>query len=314
MWTMRLRTALGLAAGTAGAMALANRWLAAPRDEFRPYLGGDQGTYRWRGFDVAYAELGDPADRDLVCLHGVHAAASSHEFFTLADDLAADYHVIVPDLPGFGHTDRPALVYSAALYETFLRDFIADLTTGSPVVLASSLTGSYAASVAETVEIGDLVLICPSDGAAGGPRQWLRALLRSPLLGQGLFNALASKPSIRHFHADHGLADPARYPEDVIDYEWLTAHQPGARFAPASFVAGSLDPEADLGKTLAGIDVPVTLVWGREADITPLERGREWADRADARLVVIDDAKLLPHVEHPASFRDVLTESVRETA
>jgi hypothetical protein len=48
----------------------------------------------------------------------------------------------------------------------------------------------------------------------------------------------------------------------------------------------------------------VTIVWGREAEITPLSRGRTLAESADARLVVFDDAKLLPHVEFPAAFLD----------
>jgi len=52
--------------------------------------------------------------------------------------------------------------------------------------------------------------------------------------------------------------------------------------------------------------VPITLVWGRNADISPLENGRELADEADARLVVFDESLLLPHVEHPDQFVDVV--------
>jgi pimeloyl-ACP methyl ester carboxylesterase len=93
---------------------------------------------------------------------------------------------------------------------------------------------------------------------------------------------------------------------EVVDYEWESAHQPGARFAPASFVSGFLNPTDSLGDALAELDVPVTLVWGREADTTPLSDGHDLAERADARLVVFDNALLLPHVEHPEQFVDVV--------
>jgi pimeloyl-ACP methyl ester carboxylesterase len=311
---MKPRTLIGVAAGTLGATALANRVLSSRAADFEPFLVGDRGTYRWRGFDVAYAELGDPADQDLVLLHGIHAAASGHEYWAVASDLAEDYHVIIPDLPGFGHSDRPALFYSASLYTTFVGDFLADTTDEPPVVVASSLTGSYAAIAARDLDLAELVLICPSDHVSSGRRRWLRALVRSPLVGQAVFNAIASKASIRHFHADHGVAELSRIPEDVIDYEWTSAHQPGARFAPASFLAGYLDPEDDLGDVLAALDTPVTLVWGRVADVAPLEDGRELAERADARLVVVADSKLLPHVEHPDAFVEALAESGRTVA
>ncbi len=307
---MKLRNVLGLAAGTFGATAIANRLLTARAGEFEPYISGDQGTYRWRGFDVAYTELGDPADRDVVLFHGLHAAASGHEFWAIADGLAEDYHVLIPDMPGFGHSDRPPLLYSGSLYVTFVSDVLTDLTDEPPIVVASSLTGSYAAMAAKTVDVAELILLCPTDATASARRLWLRALLRSPVVGQGLFNLIASKPSIRHFHSDHGVVDPDSIPSDVIDYEWLTAHQEGARFAPASFLAGFLDPEEDLGDVLADLDSPITLVWGRDADIAPVDRGREWAERGDARLAVFDDAKLLPHVEHPDAFLDVLREDV----
>jgi pimeloyl-ACP methyl ester carboxylesterase len=311
---MKLRTLVGAVAGTTGATALANRLLSSRAADFQPFLAGDRGTYRWRGFDVAYAELGDPGDQDLVLFHGIHAAASGHEYWAVAADLAEDYHVIIPDLPGFGHSDRPALFYSASLYTTFVADFLDDNTDEPPVVVASSLSGSYAAIAARDVDLAELVLICPSGGAMGERRRWLRTLVRSPLLGQAIFNAIASKPSIRHFHADHGVADLARLPADVVDYEWTSAHQPGARFAPASFLAGYLDPAETLEDVLDEVDAPVTLVWGRAADIVPLADGRDLAERVDARLVVVDDSKLLPHVEHPDAFVEVLAESVRATA
>jgi pimeloyl-ACP methyl ester carboxylesterase len=303
---MKVRNLLGVAAGTVGLTALANRLLTARSDGFEPYLDGDHGTYRWRGFDIGYTEAGDPEDQDLLLFHGINAAASSHEFWGVFDELSEDYHVIAPDLPGFGHSDRPPLLYSASLYATFLTDAIEDLSDEPPVVVASSLTGSYAAMAARKSEVEELVLVCPTDSSMGGGRTWLRALMRSPVLGQALYNLTVSKFSIRHFHDDHGYYDMGNLTEDVVDYEWQSAHQPGARFAPASFVSGFLDPDEDIGDALDAVDAPVTLVWGRDADITPLEGGRDLAERIDARLVVFDNSLLLPHVEHPEEFLDVV--------
>jgi len=129
--------------------------------------------------------------------------------------------------------------------------------------------------------------------------------------GQGIYNAIVSKYSLKHFHRDHGYYDMDNLTPAVLDYEWTTGHQPGARFAPASFVTGFLDPEEDLGVVLGELDVPITLVWGRNADISPLENGRELADEADARLVVFDESLLLPHVEHPDQFVDVVRGAFR---
>lgn len=310
---MKVRTALAGVAGTLGATALVNRALRRRARDFEPFLSGDHAVYRWRGFDVAYTEAGDPEAQDLLLFHGISAAASSHEFWAVFSSLADDYHVIAPDLPGFGHSDRPALLYSASLYVTFIRDAIADLTDESPVVIGSSLSGAYVAEATREADVRELVLICPTDTTMGDRTTWRRTLLRSPLVGQGLFNLLVSKPSIRRFHADHGYHDIANLTPAVLDYEWTTAHQPGARYAPASFVSGFLDPTADLGTVLGELDVPIDLVWGREADTTPLSEGRRLAEAADTRLIVFDDARLLPHVEHPNDFVDAVQGRIAAT-
>jgi len=303
---MRLRTVLGGAVGVLGGTALANRLLSSD-EEFEPFLSGDQGSYRWRGFEIAYTERGDPENRDVVVLHGTNAAPSNHEYANVIDGLAEEYHVIAPDLPGYGHSDRPPLLYSASLYEAFTRDLITDLTD-DPIVVGSSLTSSFVAAAANEVDVSRLVLICPTDSSMGGRQVWLRALLRSPVVGTGLYNLIVSKRSIRYFNADHGYYDTANLTDEIVDYEWETAHQPGARFAPASFISGFLDPEESLDTMLADVDAPITFVWGRDAEVTPLSEGRTLAERVDAGLVVFDRAKLLPHVEHPEQFVDVVRE------
>lgn len=312
---MKLRNVVLGAAGAVGATALVNRVLESRAGELEPYLDGDQRTYRWRGFGVNYAELGDPADEDLLLLHGTNAAASGHEYDAVADALAEEYHVIVPDMPGYGHSDRPPLLYSASLYEAFVEDLIGDLTD-EPIVVASSLTNSYAAAAAQNVEMSRLISICPTDSSMGSRQVFVRALLRSPVIGTGLYNLMVSKPSIRYFNADHGYYDTENMSEEIVDYEWTSGHQPGARFAPASFVSGFLNPEGSLEEHLSNVDIPITFVWGRNADVTPLSEGRQLAEHVDAGLIVFDQAKLLPHVEHPEKFVDVvrgeLGESERE--
>jgi pimeloyl-ACP methyl ester carboxylesterase len=297
-----------LVAGAVGGLAVtevANRALGAAAGELPPPLPGREQTYRWRGFDVAYTEAGDPADPDLVCLHGVHAAASAREFDEVVEALAEEYHVIAPDLPGFGRTDRPPVTYTSTLYESFVTDFF-DAVADEPVVLGSSLTGSWAASAAERADVSRLVLVCPT-ADTGPTRPWLRDLFRAPVVGTAAFNLLTSKPSLRSFDERDGFYREDRVTDERVDYQWRTAHQENARFAPASFVGGFLDPGVDLGRELAARDCPVTLVWGREATITPLSSGRSLADTADARLVAVDDTRLLPHAEAPESFLEAVS-------
>jgi pimeloyl-ACP methyl ester carboxylesterase len=308
---MKLRRLGAAVAGLAGGVVVGDRLLRGAAGELEPALDATERTYRWRGMDVAYAELGDPDDPTLLCVHGINAAGSSGEFREVAAALAESHHVIVPDLPGFGRSDRPPLRYSAALYEDFVADFLAEYD--SPAVVASSLSGAYVARAADDsrVDIDSLLTICPTTLAGPDPpKAWLRELLRSPVLGTALFDALVSKPSIRYFNADHAYADPDSVSDEWTDYQWRSTHQQNARFAVASFVAGHCNSDLDLGPALRDLGAPVTVVWGRDATLPPLSEGRELADAADARLVVFDHAKLLPHVEHPAEFVETTREAI----
>lgn len=309
---MRLRTLLAGTAGGVGLAAVGNRILSRQATQLKPALGRPPKTYRWRGFDISYTEAGSPSDPDLLLLHGINAAGTSAEFAAVFDELAEEYHVLAPDLPGFGASDRPPLLYSPSLYVTFIVDFLQDLTDDARVV-GTSLTGVYAlmAGTDDESAFSDLVLICPTTSTLPH-RTWIRSLVRTPLVGETLFNLVCSKPALRKFSTGHSIYDPSVATEEYINYRWQLTHQPGARFAPASFFSGGLDPQVDLGPSISELDTPVTLVWGRESKTTPLSEGQTLAEETGSRLLVFDEAMLLPHLEHPAEFIDALRDEENE--
>jgi pimeloyl-ACP methyl ester carboxylesterase len=58
------------------------------------------------GLRVFYREAGDPKAPAVLLLHGF--PTSSHMFRDLIPELARNYRVIAPDLPGFGYSDAPS--------------------------------------------------------------------------------------------------------------------------------------------------------------------------------------------------------------
>jgi len=63
-------------------------------------------TISVQGTNVFYREAGTPGAPAIVLLHGF--PTSSHMFRDLMPLLAANFHVIAPDYPGFGYSDAPA--------------------------------------------------------------------------------------------------------------------------------------------------------------------------------------------------------------
>ncbi|SHN69280.1 alpha/beta fold hydrolase [Bradyrhizobium erythrophlei] len=57
------------------------------------------------GFKVFYREAGQEGAPKLLLLHGF--PSSGHMFRDLIPELSDDFHVVAPDLPGFGQSDMP---------------------------------------------------------------------------------------------------------------------------------------------------------------------------------------------------------------
>ena len=62
-------------------------------------------TVKIDGTNLFYREAGNPGSPSILLLHGF--PTSSHMFRNLIPKLADEYHVVAPDLPGFGFSDSP---------------------------------------------------------------------------------------------------------------------------------------------------------------------------------------------------------------
>jgi pimeloyl-ACP methyl ester carboxylesterase len=311
----RLVRPLLAGAGVTGALAATNRALSnAPLPTNA--LGGTRLPWTWRGAEIFATEAG--SGPPLLLVHGVHSGASSYEFRRLFPLLARRHRVVAFDLLGCGLSEKPNRAYTTELFVEQIADALDVFCEEPAAVVASSLGAAFAIRAATRAggRIARLAAIAPAglggtlDKAQGGRGAALTALVRSPLIGEAAFNALASRASIRRFLERRVYGDPARCTPDVVDHYYAVTHQPGARYVPAAFVGGALD--CDVARDLPFLDVPLQLLCGEKA---PLLAPRASADEflrlaRDARLVTFAGSGLLPHEEEPEAVDAALAQFV----
>ncbi|MDQ6943761.1 MAG: alpha/beta fold hydrolase [Candidatus Eremiobacteraeota bacterium] len=298
-------------AGVTGALAAANRALSnAPVPTNA--LGGTRRPWSWHGSEIFATEAG--SGPPVLLVHGIYAGASSYEFRKLFPLLARRHRVVAFDLIGCGLSDKPKLSYNAELFVEQIVDAVEAFTDEPVGIVASSLGAAFAIRAATRGRdtVARLATICPT-GLAGaldrgptGPGAAITALVRTPLLGEAAFNALASRPSIRWFLEKQVYGDPAHVTPEIVDHYYAVTHQRGSRYVPAAFVGGALD--CDVARDLPFLSIPLAVLWGDKAPSTaPRANADEFLRLArDARLLTFANSGLLPHEEEPDAVADAL--------
>ena len=94
------------------------------------------------GLKIFYREAGADTSPALLLLHGF--PTSSHMFRDLIPVLADDYHVVAPDLPGFGFSDAPDRAQSSTPSITSpVSSTGSQRSPGSPVMPSTSSTTAH---------------------------------------------------------------------------------------------------------------------------------------------------------------------------
>jgi hypothetical protein len=128
-----------------------------------------------------------------------------------------------------------------------------------------------------------------------------------------LFDLLTSRVSIRYF-LEKTFGTKA-IDEGLVDYDYLTTHQPGAEHAPYSFLSGFLF-SSDITRVYEALGGPVWLVHGVRGDFQDYTNKTRVAGRPNWSIDVLQTGAL-PQFEELGEFAsryDAFLERVADTA
>ncbi|SFL59974.1 alpha/beta fold hydrolase [Methylobacterium pseudosasicola] len=299
-------TFLGSAAGLVGW----SRFAVSRQMDLPPALPGQLETLATdRAGTVALYGSSDQEGVPLLLIHSINAAANAYEVRPLYKHYRESRPVYALDLPGFGFSERSRRRYTPRLMVEAIHAAVAEIRDrhrgGAVDAMALSLSCSYLARAA--VERPDayrsLGLISPTgfdaklsgDGPLDGHRgrDSVRDLLDRKPFGRPLFDALASRPSMRFFlQKTFGSRD---IDEGLFAYDYASAHQPGAEHAPYCFIAGHLFP-TDSTRLYEELRLPVWMVHGRRGDFVDYRLAPRVAGRPNWRVVSLPTGAF-PHFE-----------------
>ena len=104
-----------------------------------------------KGHKIRYLESGKGV-KNIVLIHGLGASAERWEF--VIPEFSKHYRVIVPDLIGFGHSDKPLVDYTTEFFTDFISSFLNKLQIKKTNIIGSSLGGQIIAEYAKIIYSG----------------------------------------------------------------------------------------------------------------------------------------------------------------
>lgn len=193
--------------------------------------------------------------------------------------IARSARVLVPDLPGFGGSERldaRAFRYDDEAFADVVASLAARLGDGRPFTALGEWHASTVALALAAREPGlveRLVLSAPRLGA--GPRALGERVARVPLLGSVLWKQVAGRSLLRKLVLDGPYADAPPAPAELDDL--LAAFDaPAARAALHALLARRDDDGVAIAR-LPRLEQPTLVVCARDADAGALDEARRVA-------------------------------------
>ncbi|WP_374354051.1 alpha/beta fold hydrolase [Thermomonas sp.] len=274
------------------------------RGEFarqRVAAGLSRGTVEVAGhrWSYAYRDADAPDAPTVVMLHGF--TGSKENWYPLAAALGGRYRVLIPDLPGWGESERkPGAVYGFTEQAANVEAFIRALSPGKPVVLLGHSMGGGIAAVAAARYPREIAKVGLLDAA--GVRFKDNAFGLDVLAGRNPF-AVEDEASLKRY-IDIVFHDAKAKP-------WLPWPASTAlirkRRADAGFeqdVLARIGRSEDSllpGQEAANIRQPALLLWCRQDAVIDASALELYAQRIpQARKVLLDGCGHMSLMERPA--------------
>ena len=249
------------------------------------------------GNKIRYLESGN-SKKTLVLIHGLGASAERWDQVTPL--FADEFRVIVPDLIGFGYSDKPLVDYTPDFFSEFLEKFFVAVDIKRPNLIGSSLGGQIAAEYVSThpTSVEKLILVSP----AGIMKQ------STPALDAYIMAALyPNEQSAKNaFQMMEGSGQDVH--EKIIHEFIERMHLPNAKLAFMSTVLGLKNSEIITPK-LQSISTPSLIIWGSNDPVIPINYADSFVSAIqDCRFFRMDGCGHTPYVQDPHTFASLVLE------
>ena len=243
------------------------------------------------GNNIRYLESGE-SEKTIVLVHGLGASAERWEF--VIPEFSKHYRVIVPDLIGFGYSDKPLVDYTTEFFSDFISSFFQELGLNKINIIGSSLGGQITAKYAsdQLHTIDHLVLVSPS------------GIMKSstPALDAYVMAALYPDLEVAK-NAFQMMAGGTRQVQQKVIEDFVKRMKlPNAKMAFMSTLLGLKNSELTTN-SLKKISVPTLIIWGEHDPVIPIKYADEFVSSIqDCRFYMMDNSGHTPYVDDPKRF------------
>ncbi|MBI1745234.1 MAG: alpha/beta hydrolase [Acidobacteria bacterium] len=285
-------------------------WLRLPKDlnsdSLQPLWPGALSS-RWitvDGVRLHYLDQGEGLP--VVLLHGF--CASSYTWREVIEPLSQRFRVIVPDLKGFGLSEKPHGDYRLETQAHLIARMLESLNIQAAMLVGNSMGGAIAMALAlDHAEcVSGLILVDSAAFTISRRLHILRRLLAIPILSSVVTFLLyySRRGLVRHM-----LSLCYYDPSKVTDQQRTVYHAPlatqlGGR---ASIWAGLAFDTTRIVRRASEITQPALLVWGETDRIIPMENARRLSSLLpNARMIVLGQCGHTPQEERPREFLEAI--------
>ncbi|NNE56579.1 MAG: alpha/beta fold hydrolase [Hellea sp.] len=269
--------------------------------------GPPEGQYVQAGpIRMHYLEFGKKGNPVVVFLHGSGPGNSAWANFQFNAQAFADagYHVIMPDMIGFGYTDKPLNLgdYTLQLFcDTLMAGFKA-LGVEKCSFVGNSLGGGIAIQIAlddpEFVE--KLILMGPGCLEEQGAYWTMPGIAKMMEANKAGMSKKTQGDVMRLF-----TYDPKHVTQDLIDMRWAVAQD-----QPKEVLTTMKTPE--LGSRMQELTCPILTFWGHQDEFMP-PQGKTKCIKANetSRLIEVNACGHWVMIEHPEMFNNASLDFLR---
>mgnify|MGYP002700670680 FL=1 len=251
------------------------------------------------GNSIRYIEEGTSKE-NLLLIHGLGASAERWEH--VIPQFAKNYRVLVPDLIGFGLSDKPLVDYTTDYLSDFIRKFLKKLNIDSVIIIGSSLGGQIGAEFTyqNNSMVKKLVLISPSGIMKHS----------TPALDAYVMAALYPSDSSAS-NAFQIMSGSKNIDKKTIKGFVQRMKLPNAKMAFMSTLLGLKDAEI-ISEKLISIKSPTLIIWGENDPIIPIKYAQSFVSEIDdCRFVKMENCGHTPYVEAPDKFYKIVSDFLK---